>query len=217
MILCDKFFTKAILSFKGLHLVKPGSLPWVSLIFFLLFFHTSILAQHDSTLVPNGDFEEWGNSTGDSPLNWSSNSCCVCVPACDRCIIIRDSHSQYHGQYSLEMKARGCGPATIQIKFPLTRHPVFLTLYIKKHDITDSACISIKLYNKGIVVDTGSCVDENSLDSFTRITVPITNYGKSIDSAEIKMRFGNYSFPFHHTTHYSEIPIMNIDYMWLHY
>lgn len=169
----------------------------------------------DSTLVPDGDLEQWTNRGRDDLVCWHDNACPMCVPACSRDVFRKDSTNVFHGKYSAKMIARGCSPSETWIKFPLTKHPAALTVYIKKHDITDTATISITLYYNGKVVDEGRLTNNESLDEFTEMVVPISQHAAQIDSAEIRVKFGNERFHGYHTTHYTEVPQMWIDYFML--
>lgn len=138
--------------------------------------------------IPNGDFEQW--NSWPVLINWHTNSCPLCMGPYKQYVVVKDSLA-YHGKYAAKFIFNGIYKSWAQNKFAISKHPGFLTGYINsKVTAGDTAKISIDIYYKKQIVDSGKLYVTSSITNYKQFEIPITNNSLKADSAEINITGG---------------------------
>ena len=140
------------------------------------------------TAIPNGDFENWNSN---SLQNWETNSCPLCVPAFETYIVQQETGA-YHGKYAAKFIYNNVYTAWAQNKFPVQNHPSGMASYVRCDLFgMDTVSITIKLFDHGVLVDSGQWLGTSSIANYKEIDIPITQNSANADTALIKIEGGH--------------------------
>ncbi len=133
--------------------------------------------------IPNGDFEQW--NSWPVLINWQTNSCPLCMTPINEYVVKKDSLA-YHGKYAAKFIFNGLYKSRARNKFAISTHPTLLTGYINSRIMPgDFAKISIDIFYKKQVVDSGRLYETSSTTNYKEFKIPITGNSLKADSAEI--------------------------------
>jgi hypothetical protein len=142
------------------------------------------------TTIPNGDFENWDKRP--SLQNWKTNSCPECLPPFNTYIVQKDSSFVYHGLYSALFVFNNVYPSWAENKFPVKTHPSSLNGFVRGSILgTDSVYIKIRLFNKGVVIDSGRWFGTSLTSNYERVMIPITQSSPNADTVIIRIQGGH--------------------------
>ena len=133
--------------------------------------------------IPNGDFEQW--NSWPVLINWQTNSCPLCMTPINEYVVKKNSLA-YHGKYAAKFIFNGLYKSRARNKFAISMHPTLLTGYINSRIMPgDFAKISIDIFYKKQVVDSGRLYETSSTPNYKEFKIPITGNSLKADSAEI--------------------------------
>jgi hypothetical protein len=148
-----------------------------------------IVMQTNATVIPNGDFENWDNMS--LLENWKTNSCPACVPPFETYIVQRDTNA-YHGKFAAKFIYNNVYAAWAENKFKLDGHPASLTAYTKCNLYgNDTVSVKIRLFRNSAVIDSGQWFGTSSINTYTKIVIPISQNSLQADSAQISIKGGH--------------------------
>jgi hypothetical protein len=138
--------------------------------------------------VPNGSFETWDAMY--NPVNWTTNSCAVCLGPFITDIVQPDSDA-CNGVLAAKFIYNQVYAAWAENRFSVSTHPSDLTACVKCNlNGTDTVLIKVSLLHNSSVVDSGEWTGTVFIGNYSVITIPITQNASQIDSAVIFIRGG---------------------------
>jgi hypothetical protein len=138
--------------------------------------------------IPNGDFELW--DAGLNLSDWKTNSCPLCLPSYETYIVIKDSIA-YNGLYAARFIYNNVYTSWAENKFSIPYHPSQLTAYVKCNLVSgDTVMIKIKIFHNSQPTDSGQWMGLNSINAYSPVVIPISQYSALADSALIYIRSG---------------------------
>lgn len=169
------------------------------IVFTLMFINTGCTKESSTVQIipiPNGDFEDWAGGPG-MLSKWETNSCPVCTQPIETNIIRIDTVA-YSGKYAAKFIYNNRYAAWAENRFLIPAHPTYFIGYVKSKLVTaDTVSIAIKLYNNGILIDSGKWIGTSSITNYTQIKVALTQNNPNADSVFIRIQGGNkIAFPF---------------------
>ncbi|MHB8258716.1 MAG: hypothetical protein ACYDCN_00275 [Bacteroidia bacterium] len=93
----------------------------------------------------------------------------------------------------LRFRSIGGGSAYAKNEFAVSSHPSILQGYVKcSVRGTDTVSINVQILKSGVVVDNGQWTNTTSINNWTVVNIPISQYATQADSAIITFRGGKY-------------------------
>jgi len=145
------------------------------------------------TQPPNGSFEVWDSL---NPQSWVTNNNNIIVPAYPTVIVLKDTINPYHGNNAMELMFNWVYPAWASTTFSNTGHPSSLDFHVKCIVFpSDTVSIRVEILNNGTVVDTGYWGSLTSIDTWTKISIPISQSATGVSETRILITGGRRTGP----------------------
>jgi hypothetical protein len=142
-----------------------------------------------TSLIPNGDFENWTSSS--RLTDWTTNSCPECMPPFETYIVQKDSLG-YHGKYAARLIYNNVYPSFAENKFPLRFHPLALGGYFKCNiHGADTVSVKIWLFKNNTAVDSGTWLNIATFAEYRHIRISISQNSLEVDTALIRITGGH--------------------------
>ncbi len=137
--------------------------------------------------VPNSDFENWTfYGWFYNPDYWSTNNNQI------QATFVSPDSDAYNGILAMKLYNHNNIRPVAKTTFPVSSTVSSVDFYARLNIITnDTVWALIKVYENGIVVDTGSWFSATSINTYTLINVPVSQKSANADSVEIEFKGGN--------------------------
>lgn len=153
-----------------------------------------------SAQIPNSDMELW--TSAPTLVGWQTNSNPLTLPPYDPYVVRRDSDS-YSGLWAADYYGNGVFKPWGIAVFPVSQHPVALSLYYKLlfapcvnqigGSIFDTASLSVELMDHGAVVDRGYWQSTTLQSRYSQLVIPFSQNATVFDSCRITVTGGSVS------------------------
>ncbi len=141
----------------------------------LFLFSVSVQAQD----IPNGGFEDWDS------LN---------LQAWETYQVVKDTFQPYQGNNAIvfPLSWSNLKVSWAKTTFANPGHPTYLEAYVKSFIVPlDTVSISVKILNNGSVIDSGIWYGVQSIEDWTKITIPISQTLVDVTHTEIFIQGGH--------------------------
>lgn len=140
-----------------------------------------------SAQVPNSDFENWTfYGWFYNPDYWSTNNNQI------QATFVSPDSDAYNGMLAMKLYNHNNIRPVAKTTFPVSSKVSSIDFYARLNLINnDTVWALVKVYENGIVVDTGNWFGTTSINNYTLINVPVSQNSVNADSVEIEFKGGN--------------------------